>query len=95
MITIIGNGESRKDIDIDKIPQGKVGCNGIYLYNKVDLICAMDKFWRDKKKGLIIGGQLKNVFRNWILISIIFVLQLGNDKTFNYQFCLQFLQGKK
>lgn len=48
MITIIGNGESRKDIDIDKIPQGKVGCNGIYLYNKVDLICGMDKFWRDK-----------------------------------------------
>ena len=26
----------------------KVGCNGIYLYNSVDLICAMDKFWRDK-----------------------------------------------
>lgn len=48
MITIIGNGESRKEIDIDKIKDLKVGCNGIYLYNSVDYICAMDKFWRDK-----------------------------------------------
>ena len=48
MIHIIGNGESRKDIDIDKLPGIKVGCNGIYLHNKVDYICAMDKFWRDK-----------------------------------------------
>ena len=48
MITIIGNGESRKDIDIDRIKGLKVGCNGIYLHNKVDLLCAMDKFWRDK-----------------------------------------------
>lgn len=48
MITIIGNGESRKDIDIDLLPGWTVGCNGIYLYNKVDMLCAMDKFWRDK-----------------------------------------------
>lgn len=48
MITIIGNGESRKNIDISKINGMKVGCNAIYLYEKVDLICAMDKFWRDK-----------------------------------------------
>lgn len=48
MITIIGNGESRKDINISKINGMKVGCNAIYLYEKVDLICAMDKFWRDK-----------------------------------------------
>ena len=48
MITIIGNGESRKEIDIDKIKGLKVGCNAIYLYNSVNLICAMDKFWRDK-----------------------------------------------
>lgn len=48
MITIIGNGESRKDIDINKIQNIKIGCNGIYLYNKVDYICAMDKFWRNK-----------------------------------------------
>lgn len=48
MITIIGNGESRKRINIDKIPGFKIGCNGIYLYNKVDMICAMDKFWIDK-----------------------------------------------
>ena len=48
MITIIGNGESRKNIDISKINGMKVGCNAIYLYEKVDLICAMDKFWREK-----------------------------------------------
>ena len=48
MITVIGNGESRKTIDIDKIKGIKVGCNAIYLYNSVDYICAMDKFWRDK-----------------------------------------------
>lgn len=48
MITIIGNGESRREININKIDGMKVGCNAIYLYEKVDLICAMDKFWRDK-----------------------------------------------
>lgn len=48
MITIIGNGESRKNINISKINGMKVGCNAIYLYENVDLICAMDKFWRDK-----------------------------------------------
>ena len=48
MITIIGNGESRKEIDVDKIPGIKIGCNGIYLYNNVDYLCAMDKFWREK-----------------------------------------------
>ena len=48
MITIIGNGESRKGIDIDKLKGITVGCNALYLYNKVDYICAMDKFWRDK-----------------------------------------------
>ena len=48
MITIIGNGESRKEIDINKINGIKAGCNAIYLYDKVDLLCAMDSFWRDK-----------------------------------------------
>lgn len=48
MITIIGNGESRKTIDVDRIKGMRVGCNAIYLYHSVDLICAMDKFWRDK-----------------------------------------------
>lgn len=48
MITIIGNGESRKTINIDNINGMKVGCNAIYLHHSVDLICAMDKFWRDK-----------------------------------------------
>ena len=48
MITIIGNGESRKTINVDNIKDIKVGCNGIYLYHSVDLLCAMDKFWREK-----------------------------------------------
>lgn len=48
MITVIGNGESRKPIKISKIPGIKIGCNAIYLHEKVDYICAMDKFWRDK-----------------------------------------------
>ena len=48
MITIIGNGESRKEIDINKINGIKAGCNAVYLYDKVDLLCAMDSFWRDK-----------------------------------------------
>lgn len=48
MITVIGNGESRKTIDIDKIQGIRVGCNALYLYHRVEYICAMDKFWRDK-----------------------------------------------
>lgn len=48
MITVIGNGESRKNIDISKIKGVTVGCNAIYLHESVDYICAMDKFWRDK-----------------------------------------------
>lgn len=45
---VIGNGESRKPIDISKLEGYKIGCNGIYLHEKVDMVCAMDKFWRDK-----------------------------------------------
>lgn len=48
MFTVIGNGESRNTINISKIDGIKVGCNAIYLHEKVDYICAMDKFWRDK-----------------------------------------------
>lgn len=48
MITVIGNGESRKTINISKINGLKLGCNAIYLHEEVDYICAMDKFWRDK-----------------------------------------------
>lgn len=48
MITIIGNGESRKNINISNIKGITVGCNAIYLHEHVDYICAMDKFWRDK-----------------------------------------------
>ena len=48
MITVIGNGESRKNIDISMINGITIGCNAIYLHEKVDMVCAMDKFWRDK-----------------------------------------------
>ena len=38
MILVVGNGESRKDININNIPMKKVGCNAIYRdfysYNK-------------------------------------------------------------
>ena len=48
MITIIGNGENRKEINISRINGIKIGCNAVYLYEKVDMLCAVDKFWRDK-----------------------------------------------
>ncbi len=47
--TIIGNGESRKSINISNIKHYTVGCNAIYLYEKnINLLCAMDKFWQKK-----------------------------------------------
>ena len=48
MITVIGNGESRKTININQIDGLRIGCNAIYLHDNVDMICAVDSFWRDK-----------------------------------------------
>jgi len=44
MIFCIGNGESRKDFDLDKLrPFGKIyGCNGLYRDFTPDLLLAMD-----------------------------------------------------
>lgn len=68
MITIIGNGESRKDIEINKLKGFKVGCNGIYLHENVDLLCAMDTFWRDKiikeTKTPLISRLHNNAYQN-------------------------------
>ena len=67
MITIIGNGESRKTIDISKIDGMKVGCNAIYLHEKVDLICAVDIFWRDKiieeSEVPLLSRHIRNAFQ--------------------------------
>lgn len=72
MITIIGNGESRKNINVDKISGMKVGCNAIYLYHNVDLICAMDKFWKDKivKESTIplLSRNINNAFQTTLQI---------------------------
>ena len=40
---VIGNGESRKDIDIDTIKDTKIGCNAICRDYKVDYLVACDK----------------------------------------------------
>lgn len=40
---VIGNGESRKDIDIDKLECPKVGCNAIYRDYKMDYLVCVDK----------------------------------------------------
>lgn len=40
---IIGNGESRKNINIDKIKDIKIGCNAIYRDYTVDYISACDR----------------------------------------------------
>jgi len=40
---VIGNGESRKDVDIDKLDGPKVGCNAIYRHYKTDYLVCVDK----------------------------------------------------
>jgi len=43
MTLIIGNGESRKHIDIEKLDFFKIGCNAITRDYKVDLVSCCDK----------------------------------------------------
>jgi hypothetical protein len=43
MILVIGNGESRKDIDLNRVNLAKVGCNAIYRDFKVDHLICVDK----------------------------------------------------
>lgn len=45
---VIGNGESRKNIDLSSLEGFKIGCNGVYLHEDVDMISAMDVFWANK-----------------------------------------------
>ena len=40
---VLGNGESRKDIDIDLLNYTKIGCNAIYRDFKVDHLVCVDK----------------------------------------------------
>jgi hypothetical protein len=42
-VLVIGNGESRKDIDIDLLNYTKIGCNAIYRDFKVDHLVCVDK----------------------------------------------------
>ena len=43
MMWAIGNGESRKDIDIDKLEGLKVGCNAIFRSFKTEYLICVDK----------------------------------------------------
>lgn len=48
---VIGNGESRKDIDINKIDDYKIGCNALYRdYRVDDLICVDKKMLKEVVK---------------------------------------------
>ena len=48
MTLVIGNGESRRNIDIDSINMTKVGCNAILRDYKVDhLVCVDRKMVRE------------------------------------------------
>ena len=40
---VIGNGESRKGIDLKKIKQEKIGCNAIYRDTRVDHLVCVDR----------------------------------------------------
>jgi len=40
---VIGNGESRKDIDIKNLPDPKVGCNALYRDYYTDYLVCVDK----------------------------------------------------
>lgn len=40
---VIGNGESRKQINLDKINMAKIGCNALYRDYKVDNLVCVDK----------------------------------------------------
>ncbi len=40
---VIGNGESRKGIDLDKLPGIKIGCNSIYKEMFVDHLVCVDR----------------------------------------------------
>ena len=45
---VIGNGESRKVVDLDKLSGPKIGCNSIYKETFVDhLVCVDSKPFRD------------------------------------------------
>lgn len=43
MIWAIGNGESRKDIDLDSINDLKVGCNAVFRDYKTDYLICVDR----------------------------------------------------
>ena len=40
---VIGNGESRKTINLDSLTTTKIGCNAIYRDNNVEHLVCVDK----------------------------------------------------
>lgn len=42
-VLLLGNGESRKDIDVDRIDAYKIGCNAIYRDFYVDELVCVDR----------------------------------------------------
>jgi hypothetical protein len=66
---VIGNGESRKDIDINAIPGIKVGCNAIFRdYTNIDHIICVDK--RMVSEAIKAGANVRsNIYtrKDWLL----------------------------
>ena len=63
----IGNGESRKDFDLEKLrPHGKIyGCNALYRDFKPDVLCAVDMGIMHEIYNSGYAQDNKVVFRDW------------------------------
>ena len=58
MILAVGNGESRKDVNIDNIPMKKIGCNAIYRDYYVDQLVSVHMIIR--QEAINAGYQQKS-----------------------------------
>ena len=73
---IIGNGESRKNIDVDAINDTKIGCNAILRDYLVEhLICVDRKMVREA----ITAKYKSNIYtrNNWIDELYFAVIEIG------------------
>ena len=63
----IGNGESRKDFDLEKLkPHGKIyGCNALYRDFTPDVLCAVDMGIMHEIYNSGYAQDNKVVFRDW------------------------------
>ena len=65
---VIGNGESRKNIDINEIHGVKVGCNAIFRdYNNINHIICVDK--RMVNEALKVNANSNSSYLCWCLIK--------------------------